>query len=162
MIQIGDIIRAKIVRVEDYGLWLESDGQTVFVGLLQASWKPLRGGCRGYFHPGDELEVKVYGRTDQSGHFFASVKELHPEQNPWRDPALYREGLRYCGEVSAVADYGYFVKLPPGADGLILLEDSKRALRVGEVVDVVIEETDIKNQRILLRSLPDHETGSPE
>jgi small subunit ribosomal protein S1 len=150
MLSPGDIVRARIVRIAEYGLWMEHEGASILVLIVDISWQG-RVYLEKMFRVGEELEVKLLYYIPKREQWKASIKELHPEMNPWREPSLYTPGLRYTGKVTTVVDYGFFVQLPLGAVGLIHRSETERALKVGDTVEVAILECDLKMQRILLR-----------
>lgn len=145
----GDVIQAEVVDVKENGLFLCYEGMDGFVNVVNLTWSEI-----GPFDPseyarkGDLITVRVYGVLP--GCFYASVKDLHPEADPWRDPGRYAEGSRHRGTVHRIASYGAFLLLEGGVVGLLPQGPNLEGLAVGDVVDVVVSAVDTENHRIEL------------
>ena len=150
---IGAVIDAVVTRLEPYGAWIDCAGQTGLVLIPEVSWSRIR-------HPSDALSVgqrvrvKVLViRTD--GQFTASIRAVHPEQDPWHDPTLFAAGTECLGTVVRVLEYGCFVELRPEVWGLLRKERWPAPMAVGDEVRVHIERVDAATRKIEVSPVQD-------
>lgn len=149
---IGDIVTLKISDVAAYGCWGMRGKQTGFVHLVEWSWdRPVPTNQEP--HIGDEILVKVHRLTncpyDQlladvtfdgkfKVDFEASIRMLHPEDNPWYDPSAYQIGEIFVGKVTEVHSFGCWVRHPRGADGCLAIDGVAHGLVVGQPTTVKV------------------------
>jgi ribosomal protein S1 len=150
-------IREGIVRsMKDFGAFVDLGGVDGLIHVSQLSWDRVK-------HPSEVLEVgqKVKVRIEkfdkESGKVGLSYREVG--ENPWqRAASKYIVGSRATGVVSRIMDFGAFVKLEPGIEGLIHVSELShgRVFRVGDIVsegqevEVKILSVDVEKQRISL------------
>jgi small subunit ribosomal protein S1 len=148
-------IREGIVRsLKDFGAFVDLDGVDGLIHISQLSWDRVN-------HPSEVLEVgqKVKVRIDKidkdTGKIGLSYREVGT--SPWQNVgSKYPVGARSMGKISRLMDFGAFVKLEPGVEGLIHISElgHGRVLRAGDVVsegqevEVKILSVDEENQRI--------------
>lgn len=162
MLSVGEVVRAKVTRTEAYGVYLTHKGQEIVVLIPDVAWVPIVHDCREFARPGDELDVKILLFNEKAGIFRGSIKDVHPEDDPWRDPSAFGVGTAWTGRVSHLipasppeaGHFGSIVELTPGVSGLLLSGDAKRDFSVGDIVDVVITEVDVNSKRIRLKLHP--------
>ena len=152
----GSVIRARVRSLMDFGAFLElSPGVDGLLHVVDMSYARV-GKASDLVKVGDELEVKVL-KVDQSAHKIAlGLKQL--QEDPWTVAArTFKVGDRVNGTVSRLADFGAFVELLPGVDGLVHLSElswDKKVrkpgdlLKVGERVDAVILQVSPADRRI--------------
>ena len=155
----GSTVKGKVVSTTDYGAFVELEhGIEGLVHISEMSW------TQHVKHPskivsiGDEIEVKVLN-VDKAGEKISlGIKQL--EENPW-DTIDVRHpiGTRISGKVRNLTNFGAFVEIEEGIDGLVHISDMSWTKRIkhpsevmkkGEMVEVVILDIDKKNHRISL------------
>ena len=157
MVQIGDILDVTVVNVQPYGLHVNADGITGLILIPELSWQRIS-------HPSeiasvdDCIKCKVNhippDATEASPRFTASIRDLHPELNPWRDPSVYAVGTVFSGVVDRQVSYGVFIRHPRDTWALLHVDDidaGESNLHIGDTVDVVITECDVDGQKIRVR-----------
>ena len=145
----GQIIEAAVTRLEHYGAWIESGGQVGLIVIPDISWSRIS-------HPSDVLTVGqrvtvkvLYVGAD--GKWRASLREVHPELNPWRDPSVFAVGQEFTGPVVLVTDYGCFVELRPEVWGLLRREHWPRTIEVGEQLQVRVVSMNAEDRKVEVR-----------
>jgi len=153
MLTKGEIVKGRVHRVETFGIYLEYQKYNLFVRIIDVSWEPRESiGLLESTKIGDEITVKILEFIKEYNTYLASIKEVHPEKNPWKEP-LYNKGKVFSGTIDIVAEYGCMVILETGARGLIYKEDLSTSLKENEAVQVSILEADVERQRIRLKLL---------
>jgi len=153
----GAVITGRVVSVRDFGAFVELGGG--IQGLLHVSemgWGRVADTLQ-VVKPGDEITVKVL-RVDADGQKISlGLKQLLAD--PWsKAREIYQAGQLRKGRVTRVADFGAFVELEPGIEGLIPLSESgigrdadvKKAFPIGTEIDVVVLEVDADARRMRL------------
>lgn len=151
----GAVLRGRVASVREFGAFVDLGGG--IQGLLHVSemgWSRVADTAQ-VAHPGDEITVKVL-RVDKDK-ISLGLKQLLAD--PWSTvPDTYAVGTSYKGRVTRVADFGVFVELEPGVEGLIPLSetgiarggDVKKAFPAGTSLEVVVLEVDGATRRIRL------------
>ena len=142
MMTIGEVVRAAVTRAEVYGLYLACDGQDLLVLIPEVAWTTEVRDCRDFAGVGDEFDVKVLAFDEKTGLHWGSIKQAHPEDDPWRDPEAFRPGTiwvgtvthRYSARRSEWGPSGYIVRLWPGVSGLLREAEGGKDLTVGDRV----------------------------
>ena len=164
---VGTHVKGKVKSITDFGVFVEIDaGIDGLVHISDLSWtKKIR-------HPsevckkGDELEAVVLGIDVENERVSLGVKQLTPD--PWHTVAeRYPLNTRVHGRVSSVADFGVFVEIEEGIEGLIHISqlsnervDKPSSLyKVGDELDALVVQLDPKERRIGLsiKALKQHE-----
>jgi ribosomal protein S1 len=147
----GNTLEATVTRLENYGAWIESGGRVGLILIPDISWSRIR-------HPsealavGQQVTVKILN-VAKDGKFSASLREIHPELNPWRDPTVFAVGNVFTCPVVLVLEYGCFVELRPDVWGLLKREQWTRSMAVGNRVRVRVESLDADQQKIEVREI---------
>ncbi len=164
-IHVDDIIEGKVMRFTDYGAFVDIGGIDGLLHISEISWGKLR-------HPqevlqiGDVVKVKVLSMNEEKGKISLGLKQTMPE--PWSViDEKYEAGQIVAGKVVQIKEYGAFVELEPGLDGLVHISeiahkrvnDINEELTVGQDVSAKILEIDKDKRRI---SLSIKATTSPE
>ena len=153
----GSVVRGVVKSITDYGVFVDLDGLDGLVHVTDISWKRVS-------HPGDvlkvgeEVEVVVTEIDREKERVSLSMKKLHG--NPWDGiESKYPVGSKVRGKVTNLTQYGAFIELEEGVEGLVHLTEfswikhvSKpgEMLKVGDEVDVVVLEIKKDGQRISL------------
>ena len=153
----GSVVRGKVRSLTDFGAFVDLGGVD---GLLHVSDMSYSRGVKPseVVKPDEEIEVKILKISRESRKISLGLKQLSPD--PWTlAVSKYEPGQRIKGKVSRVMDFGAFVELEPGVEGLIHVSEmswSKRNVRAedvlkpGEVAEVVILNVNPTDKRIAL------------
>lgn len=164
-LQEGTVVNGHVKNVTDYGVFVDLGGMDGLLHVSDLVWGRVP-------HPstlvkaGDEIQVQVLKFDKEKQRISLGRKQLLPD--PWSSvPDRFPVGLRVQGKVVGVTDYGAFVQVEPGVEGLVHVSEmswSKRTkhpskiVKVGEDVDVVVLEVKTDQRRISLglkQTLPD-------
>ncbi len=153
----GAIVRGTVRSIMDFGAFLDLGGVD---GLLHVSDMSYARGLKPseMVKPGEELEVKILKINRDTRKISLGLKQLAPD--PWSlVPEKYPQGSRVKGKVARVADFGAFVELEPGIEGLVHVSEMswtrknvkpEAIVKVGDVVDVVVLGVNPADKRIAL------------
>lgn len=153
-VQVGSRVKGKVSSITDYGLFVEiAKGIEGLVHISEVSWTDRITDLHKYFKVGDEVEVLVVSLDKENRRMSLSIKQL--EKNPWEAIAeQFHVGQKIKGKVSNVTEFGVFVQLMSGVDGLVHISDLSWTEHVkhpadmfkkGDEVEAVI--TDINKQK---------------
>ena len=152
----GDVVEGTVMRFTDYGAFVDIGGIDGLLHISEISWGKLK-------HPqevlaiGQKVEVKVLSMNSEKGKISLGLKQTQPE--PWTIiDEKYEIGQVISGKVVQIKEYGAFVELEPGLDGLVHISEiaHKRVtniaeeLTVGQEVSAKILEIDRDRKRISL------------
>jgi small subunit ribosomal protein S1 len=153
----GRTMRGIVKNLTDYGAFVDLGGIDGLLHVTDMSWGRLA-------HPSDAVQVgqavdvKVLKFDPESGRISLGMKQLKPD--PWQDlPAHYPVGARVRGKVVSLTDYGAFVELEEGIEGLIhvsemswtkKVKNPSKLLTVGELVEAVISDVNTDTRRLSL------------
>lgn len=116
-INVGDIVKAEIKRFSKFGVFADINGVDGLIHLSQIAWTHVKK-AEDFVNVGDIIDVKVIGLDKENNKISLSIKELTPE--PWQNiNEKYPEGTIVLGKVVRINDFGAFVELEPGVDGLV-------------------------------------------
>ena len=122
-IQVGSHIKGVISSITDYGLFVEvQPGVEGLVHISEVSWTDRITDLHKHFKVGDTIEAVVVSLDKENRRMSLSVKQL--EKNPWDAISeQYEIGQKITGKVSNVTEFGIFIQLAPGIDGLVHISD---------------------------------------
>ncbi len=156
-LQEGAVIKGVVKNLTDYGAFVDLGGIDGLLHITDMAWKRVR-------HPsevvnvGDELEVRVLKFDRERNRVSLGLKQLG--EDPWVNIARrYPTGTRLFGKVSNVTDYGCFVELEPGVEGLVHVSEMDwtnknvnpaKIVQVGDEVQVMVLDVDEERRRISL------------
>ncbi len=156
-IQEGMIVKGVVKNITDYGAFIDLGGIDGLLHITDMSWGRVK-------HPtnilnvGDEIEVKILKFDADKERVSLGLKQVQP--NPWEKASeKYRQGTRVQGEIVSVKDYGIFVELDDGIEGLIhvsemswtgKIKNPAKHFNSGERVDAMVLDVDVENKRISL------------
>ena len=153
----GAVVRGRVRNVMDFGAFVDVNGVDGLLHVADLSYARV-GKASDVVKPGDELEVKILKIDPAAKKMSLGLKQL--QEDPWTIAArTFTVGERVTGTVSRLADFGAFVELLPGVDGLIHLSElswNKRVrkpgdlLKTGERIEAVILQINTAERRISL------------
>ncbi len=153
---VGTVIRGQVRNLTDFGIFIGiEEGIDGLVHISDLSWTQRVKHPSEMFQKNDEVEAVVLNIDVASERFSLGIKQLH--EDPWsRIPQVYPRGARVKGIVTKVADFGAFIQIEPGIDGLCHVsefssehvEDPHSFLKPGDEVDVMIIDNDKEERKI--------------
>ncbi len=155
----GDIVSGKVRSLMDYGAFVDLGGLDALLHVSDISWSRVSKPSD-VLVEGQEIEAKVLKISEESGKRRISVGMKQLQAHPWDAVAgKYNVGERVRGSVTRVAEFGAFVELEPGIEGLIHVSEmswgkkmrsASTLVKPGEVVDAVILGVNTAERRISL------------
>jgi small subunit ribosomal protein S1 len=153
----GQIIDGIIKNITDYGAFIDLGGIDGLLHVTDMSWGRVNHPSE-LFHVGDEIKVKVLKFDPESERVSLGLKQIQPD--PWVDAAMrYPVGKRVSGQVVSLTDYGAFVELEAGIEGLIHVSEMSWTKRVkhpskmvsiSDSVEVVVLDVNEETRKISL------------
>ncbi len=153
----GAILKGIVKNITDYGAFIDLGGIDGLLHITDMSWGRINHPSE-LFEVGAEIEVKVLSYDEARQRVSLGFKQL--QNDPWMSAAeKYVVGARTKGKVVSLTDYGAFLELEDGIEGLIHVSEmswSKRVkhpskvVQVGDTVEVVVLAIDLENRRISL------------
>jgi small subunit ribosomal protein S1 len=160
-IQIGSKVKGKIVNVADYGAFLElQPGVEGLIHVSEMSWSQHLRNPQDFMKVGDEVQAVVLTLDREERKMSLGIKQL--TEDPWtRQDVLskYAVGTKHKGIVRNLTNFGLFIELEEGIDGLVHVSDlswtkkikhSSEFVKVGETMEVQVLELDAANRRLAL------------
>ena len=164
-IEEGQIVEGTVKNITEFGAFIELDGIDGLLHITDMSWRRIN-------HPsemlsiGDTVKVKVKDVDRDSKRVSLGLKQLKPD--PWKNVTeTYQIGNQVTGKVVSLTDYGAFVELETGIEGLIHVSEMSwtkhikhpsEVMKVGQEVDAIVLEVDEKARKISLglrQAVPD-------
>ncbi len=158
-IEGGTHIKGKVSSITDYGLFVEvQKGVEGLIHISEISWTDRITDLKKHYKPGDEVEALVISVDKDNRRMSLSIKQL--DKNPWETVAEeFKVGEKVKGTVSNITDFGVFVLLKPGIDGLIHVSDLSWTEHIehpadvykrGDAIEAVILGVDVNAKKISL------------
>ena len=158
-IQVGDHIKGKVVVIADYGAFVEvAPGVEGLIHVSEMSWSQHLRSAQEFLHVGDEVEAVILTLDRDERKMSLGIKQL--KEDPWEAiENKYPVGSKHNAKVRNFTNFGIFVELEEGVDGLIHISDlswTKKVkhpsefTRVGEPIDVIVLDIDKENRRLSL------------
>ena len=155
----GTRLLGKVTNLTDYGAFVEVEaGIEGLVHVSEMDWTNKNVHPSKVVQVGDEVEVMILEIDEERRRISLGMKQCLP--NPWEDFAReYKKGDRVKGQIKSITDFGVFVGLPGGIDGLVHLsylswsapgEEAVKNFKKGEEVEAVVLSIDIEPERISL------------
>ncbi|MBD98418.1 MAG: 30S ribosomal protein S1 [Verrucomicrobia bacterium] len=156
---VGDKVKGKVVVVADYGAFVEiQPGVEGLIHVSEISWSNQLQPAQAFFKVTDEVEAEVLTLDREERKMSLGVKQL--TDDPWANvETKYPIDSKHKGKVTNISDFGVFVELEDGIDGLVHISDlswqkkinhPKEVTSVGEEMEIVILEIDKDNRRLSL------------
>jgi small subunit ribosomal protein S1 len=157
MLEEGAVLEGTVKNITDYGLFIDLGGMDGLVHITDMSWG--RVGHPSEMHQfGDKVKVKVLSFDKEKARVSLGIKQLTPD--PWSDAEeKYPIAMRITGRVVSLTDYGAFIEVEQGVEGLIHVSEMSwtrkirhpsQILNVGDRVDTVVLNIDVAKKRISL------------
>ncbi len=158
-VKVGDKIKGKVVVINDYGAFVEiAPGVEGLVHVSEMSWSQHLRSAQEFVKIGQEIEAVILTLDREERKMSLGMKQLTPD--PWNMiMEKYSKGSKHTGTVRNFTNFGVFVELEEGVDGLVHISDlswSKKIkhpsefCKVGDKMDVVVLEIDGENRRLSL------------
>ena len=158
-LKVGDKIKGRVVVIADYGAFVEiAPGVEGLIHVSEMSWSQHLRTAQDFLRVNDEVEAVVLTLDREDRKMSLGIKQLIPD--PWTDiVAKYPGSSRHTATVRNFTNFGIFVELEEGVDGLIHISDlswSKKIkhpaefTKIGETIDVVVLDVDVENRRLSL------------
>jgi len=163
----GSIVKGVIRNITNFGFFVGiEEGIDGLVHVSDISWKQNIKHPSELYKKGQEVEAMVLNIDVENEKFSLGIKQV--DKNPWDERNfLYAPGSVIKGKVTNVTDFGIFVELEEGVEGLVHISElSQKRVKaaselyaVGDIVSAVVKSVDLQNRRIRL-SIKDYETAS--
>ena len=158
-IKEGENVKGKVVVIADYGAFVEiEDGVEGLIHVSEMSWSTHLRSAQDFVSVGDEVEAQILTIDRESRKMSLGIKQL--SQDPWTDiTSKYPVGSKHQGVVRNFTNFGVFIELEEGIDGLVYISDlswtkkikhPSEMLTVGETIDVVVLELDVDGRKLSL------------
>ena len=158
-LKVGDKVKGKVVVVADYGAFVEiMPGVEGLIHVSEMSWSQHLRTAHDFLKVGDEVESVILTLDREERKMSLGIKQLMPD--PWLNILeKYPVGSKHTATVRNFVNFGIFVEMEEGVDGLIHISDlswSKKIkhpaefTKIGEKIDVVVLEVDVENRRLSL------------
>jgi small subunit ribosomal protein S1 len=152
-------VKGKVSSVTDYGVFVELEpGVEGLVHVSEISWSKRSKSPKKLFNPGDDVDVQVLGTDPTDRRISLGMKQI--QANPWATvEQRYPVGTKVRGKVRNLTDFGAFVELEDGIDGLVHVSDitwtkkvkhPKEVLKRDQEVDAIVTNIDKQGQRLSL------------
>lgn len=158
-LQVGAKVKGKVVTVADYGAFVEiAPGIEGLIHVSEMSWSQHLRNPQDFMNVGDEVEAVILTLEKEEHKMSLGIKQLTPD--PWENiETKYPVDSKHKGIVRNLTNYGLFVELEEGVDGLVHVSDLSWSKKIkhpaeftkkGEELEVVVLEIDRENRRLSL------------
>jgi len=158
-IKIGDKILGRVVVIADYGAFIEvTEGVEGLIHVSEMSWSTHLRSAQDFVTVGDKIEAQILTLDREDRKMSLGIKQLTPD--PWTDiTTKYPKGSKHKGIVRNFTNFGVFVELEEGINGLIYISDLSWTKKikhpsefcsVGDTLDVVVLELDVEGRKLSL------------
>jgi len=158
-LKVGDKVKGKVVVLADYGAFIEvADGVEGLIHVSEMSWSTHLRSAQDFVKVGDEVEAVILTLDRDERKMSLGIKQL--TQDPWTNiAAKYPVGSKHTGTVRNFTNFGIFVELEEGIDGLVYISDlswtkkikhPSEFVSVGDALDVVVLELDVEGRKLSL------------
>ncbi len=158
-LKVGDKVKGKVVVIADYGAFIEvADGVEGLIHVSEMSWSTHLRSAQDFVNVGDEVEAQILTLDREDRKMSLGIKQLTPD--PWTDiTTKYPVGSKHKGIVRNFTNFGVFVELEEGIDGLIYISDlswtkkikhPSEFTNVGDELEVVVLELDVDGRKLSL------------
>ena len=158
-LKIGDKVTGEVVVIADYGAFVEvSEGVEGLIHVSEMSWSTHLRSAQDFVKVGDKVEAQILTLDRDERKMSLGMKQLHPD--PWTDiTKKYPVGSTHTGTVRNYTNFGVFVELEEGIDGLVYISDlswTKKIkhpsdfVTVGDSLEVLVLELDVEGRKLNL------------
>lgn len=158
-VKVGDKVKGKVVVIADYGAFIEvTEGVEGLIHVSEMSWSTHLRSAQDFVAVGDVIEAQILTLDREDRKMSLGIKQLTPD--PWTDiTSKYPKGSKHSGIVRNFTNFGVFVELEEGIDGLIYISDLSWTKKikhpsefcaVGDTLDVLVLELDVEGRKLSL------------
>lgn len=158
-LKVGDKVKGKVVVIADYGAFIEvAEGVEGLIHVSEMSWSTHLRSAQDFVKVGDVVDAVILTLDREDRKMSLGIKQLTPD--PWTDiTSKYPVGSKHTGIVRNFTNFGVFVELEEGIDGLIYISDlswTKKVkhpsefVNVGDKLEVVVLELDVDGRKLSL------------
>ncbi|EKF54745.1 30S ribosomal protein S1 [Galbibacter marinus] len=158
-VKVGDKVKGKVVVIADYGAFIEvAEGVEGLIHVSEMSWSTHLRSAQDFVNVGDEVEAVILTLDREERKMSLGIKQLTPD--PWTDiTSKYPVGSKHTGIVRNFTNFGVFVELEEGIDGLIYISDlswtkkikhPSEFVNVGDKLEVEVLELDVDGRKLSL------------
>ena len=158
-LQVGNKVKGKVVVIADYGAFVEvAEGVEGLVHVSEMSWSTHLRSAQDFVNIGDEVEAVILTLDREERKMSLGIKQL--TQDPWTDiTSKYPVGSKHTGLVRNFTNFGVFVELEEGIDGLIYISDLSWTRKIkhpsefvstGDNLEVMVLELDVEGRKLSL------------
>ncbi len=158
-LKVGDRVKGKVVVMTDYGAFVEiAPGVEGLIHVSEMSWSQHLRSAQDFMKVGDEVEAQILTLDREERKMSLGIKQL--KEDPWETiETKYPVGCKHSAKVRNFTNFGVFVELEEGVDGLIHISDlswtkkikhPSEFTQIGAEIDVVVLEIDKENRRLSL------------
>ncbi|MCL9805389.1 30S ribosomal protein S1 [Flavobacterium amniphilum] len=158
-LNVGDKVKGKVVVLADYGAFIEvAEGVEGLIHVSEMSWSTHLRSAQDFVKIGDTVEAVILTLDREERKMSLGIKQM--SQDPWTDiTSKYPVGSKHSGTVRNFTNFGIFVELEEGIDGLVYISDlswtkkikhPSEFINVGEKLDVVVLELDVEARKLSL------------
>ena len=158
-VAVGDKVKGKVVVIADYGAFIEvAEGVEGLIHVSEMSWSTHLRSAQDFVKVGDEVEAVILTLDREERKMSLGIKQLTPD--PWTDiTTKYPVGSKHKGIVRNFTNFGVFVELEEGIDGLIYISDlswtkkikhPSEFVNVGDELEVEVLELDVDGRKLSL------------
>ena len=158
-LKVGDHVKGKVVVMADYGAFIEiAPGVEGLIHVSEMSWSQHLRSAQDFMKVGDEVEAVILTLDREERKMSLGIKQLKPD--PWESiEEKYPVGSKHVAKVRNFTNFGVFVEIEEGVDGLIHISDlswtkkikhPSEFTQIGADIDVVVLEIDKENRRLSL------------
>lgn len=158
-LKVGDHVKGKVIVLADYGAFVEiAPGVEGLIHVSEMSWSQHLRSAQDFLKVGDEVEAVILSLNREERKMSLGLKQL--KEDPWKDiEAKYPVGSKHTAKVRNFTNFGVFVELEEGIDGLIHISDlswtkkikhPSEFTQIGADINVVVLEIDTENRRLSL------------
>ena len=158
-LKVGDVVKGKVVVMADYGAFVEiAPGVEGLIHVSEMSWSQHLRSAQEFLNVGDEVEAQILTLDREERKMSLGMKQL--KADPWdKIEEKYAMGSKHTAKVRNFTNFGVFVEIEEGVDGLIHISDLSWTKKIkhpaeftniGEDIEVVVLEIDKENRRLSL------------
>ncbi len=158
-LKVGDKVKGKVVVIADYGAFIEvAEGVEGLIHVSEMSWSTHLRSAQDFVKVGDQVEAVILTMDREERKMSLGIKQITPD--PWTDiTKKYPVGSKHKGIVRNFTNFGVFVELEEGIDGLIYISDLSWTKKIkhpseftviGDTLDVVVLELDVEGRKLSL------------
>ena len=155
----GEKVKGKVVVIADYGAFIEiEEGVEGLVHVSEMSWSTHLRSAQDFVKVGDQIEAVILTIDRESRKMSLGIKQITPD--PWTDiTSKYPIGSKHSGLVRNFTNFGVFIELEEGIDGLVYISDlswtkkvkhPSEILSLGDKIDVIVLELDVDGRKLSL------------